>query len=422
MKGPHCLYKGQWGGLLNMAALHPFKALRPAVGEEKSVACMPYDVVSGGEARAICEETPYSFMSVIRSEATLDKGVDEYSDAVYARAYENLTNLEKEHHLVRDEKPCFYVYAETLDSRTQTGIVGCASVEDYVNNVIKKHEFTRAEKEADRIRHISTTRANTGLVFLTHKRNDALKAIIEKTTSAKAPVCDFTNALNVRQQVWVVDNDEDIAAITEIYATIPALYIADGHHRAASSVKAAIALNTEESKHFMCAVFAEDELLVMPYNRVITDKNSLTGDELLMALEHDFEVSPIEGRPCDPTQKGEFNVYVESKWYKLKLYDGRRTGENASQNTDAAVLQRVALAPILGILEPTKDKRISFIGGGNTAEALENAAGAEGVAFMLCPVTVGEVMDVADEDGVMPPKSTWFEPKLMSGLFVHTLD
>ena len=409
--------------------MRPFRALRPADNAAAArVAALPYDVLSAAEARVAVEGNPDSFLHVDKAEIDLDPSVDPYDDAVYARAKENLGALVDRGVLVHDSSACFYLYRQTMDGRSQTGIVGCAAVDDYLDDRIKKHELTRADKETDRIRHVDVLDANTGPIFLAHRPHHGLANLVDRWTTDHAAVYDFT-ADGVRNEVWKVP---DVAANLQIAATftqIPALYIADGHHRCASAVKVAQMrrdqypgyTDDEEFNYFLAVVFPEDELRIMDYNRVVADRAGRTPDELLAALADVVSVGEAQSQAFCPTARHEIGMYLAGSWYPLHVKPELVDESDPVASMDAAWLQTHVLAPLLGIDDPRADQRIDFVGGIRGLDELARRAGTDGVAFALYPVAMGDLFAVADADRIMPPKSTWFEPKLLSGLFVHEL-
>jgi uncharacterized protein (DUF1015 family) len=413
-----------------MAIMKPFKALRPAPGYEEKVAALPYDVMTSDEARDMVKGNPYSFLHIDRAEIDLPPDTDPYSDAVYARARVNLDRMTAEGVFVEDDTPGYYIYRLTMDGRSQAGVVGCASIDDYLEDRIKKHELTRAEKESDRIRHVDTLDANTGPIFLTCRPHAALADVIAECMTG-APLYDFTADDGVGHTVWAVDGGA-AARIRGIFDGIPALYIADGHHRCASAVRVGEKRRAENPAHtgdeeynfFLSVVFPADQLRILDYNRVVTDLNGMDTDGFLLALSANFAVAPYEGEgQPKPAEKHEFGLYVDGRWYRMSALAGIWDDTDPVSRLDVSILQENVLTPLLGIEDPRTDKRIDFVGGIRGLAELERRAREDmKAAFAMYPTTMDDLMDIADAGLIMPPKSTWFEPKLRSGLFIHRLD
>lgn len=413
-----------------MATFKPFKSIRPKDEFAEKVAALPYDVMNSDEAREMVEGNPYSFLHIDKAEIDLPKGTELYSKAVYEKAAANLKKLVDDGICIKDETPCFFIYRQIMNGRSQTGLVGCASIDDYINNIIKKHELTRADKEQDRINHVDTCNANTGPIFLTYKNGDAVKKAIAEWQASNKPVYDFT-ADGVRQTVWVIDDENVNSLISDEFAKIDYLYIADGHHRCASAVKVGLKRReanpdyngTEEFNRFLAVCFPSDELEIMDYNRVIKDLNGMTKDQLLTKISQyfDFEVAP-QGKPFKPEAKHTFGMFVQGRWYKLTAKSGTFDENDPISQLDVSILQNNLISPILGIDDPRTDKRIDFVGGIRGLEELEKRATTDmALAFSMYPTTLDDLMAIADAGLIMPPKSTWFEPKLLSGLFIHEL-
>ena len=391
-----------------MAVVRPFRAIRPKKEFAAQIAALPYDVMNSEEAREVVKGNPLSFLHVDKAEVDLPPETDIYSDAVYAKARENLDALSANGYCLK---------------------VGCVSVDDYLNNVIKKHEHTRADKEADRIRHVDTCDANTGPIFLTYRGREEINRLLAKYT-ATSPEYDFTTPEGVQNTVWVISDDKDIAALCEFFAAVPALYIADGHHRAASAVRVAEMrrkahpgyTGEEEFNYFLAVLFTSDELAIMDYNRVLKDLNGRTVPELLEALDESFIVTPMGKTACRPEKKHTFGLYTAGEWYKLETKPGVVDESDPVARLDVSVLQDKVIAPLFGITDPRTDKRIDFVGGIRGLGELERRANSDmALAFSMYPTTLDDLMAIADAGLVMPPKSTWFEPKLLSGLFIHSL-
>ena len=412
-----------------MSVLKPFRAIRPKKEYAADVAALPYDVMNSEEAREMVKGKPWSFLHVDKAEIDLPEDTYIYDDKVYAKARENLDKLSAEGICVQDAEPRLYIYRQIMNGRAQTGIVGCASIDDYLNNIIKKHELTRADKEADRIRHVDTCDANTGPIFLTYRGKKEIDDVVAKYTATE-PEYDFTTDDGIQNTVWVVDCDDDIKALTEAFADVPYLYIADGHHRAASAVKVGLKRReakpdydgTEEFNFFLAVYFKSDELAILDYNRLIADYNGKTKDELLAELAANFEVEPYAGGAYHPEKKHTFGLYMEEHWYKLTAKDGTFDESDPVGRLDVSILQKNVITPVFGIEDPRTDKRIDFVGGIRGLGELERRCHADmKIAFSMFPTTLDDLMDIADASKIMPPKSTWFEPKLLSGLFIHKL-
>ncbi|HVF92215.1 MAG TPA: DUF1015 family protein [Blastocatellia bacterium] len=409
-----------------MATIHPFQALRPAEAKAREVAAVPYDVVNTSEARALASGNPLSFLHVSRPEIGLPDEADPYSDAVYQRAAENFEKLKAAAPLLVEEAPSLYVYELQMGGHTQTGIAACVSVDEYDSDIIRKHERTRKDKEDDRTRHIITLRAQTGPVFLTYRGRGEIDRIVERTQSA-APLYDITADDRIRHTIRRVA-DDDARALVEEFRAVPLLYIADGHHRAASASRARARLKEENPGHtgneeynfFLTVLFPSDQLRILPYNRVVKDLNGLSPSDFLKAVAEKVDLS--EGAEASPEAKGRAGMYLGGKWYGLDF--SRRAGSlDPIGSLDVSLLQEHVLDPVLGIKDVRTDKRIDFVGGIRGTEALERLVdgGQAAVAFSLYPVTVDQLIAVSDANGIMPPKSTWFEPKLRDGLLSHLI-
>lgn len=410
-----------------MAELKPFSCIRPQEDLVEKIAALPYDVVNRREAKEIVKANPYSFLKIDRAETQLEDCVDIYSDTIYEKARDTLQEMIEDGSFLTEESPCYYIYELTMHGRTQTGIVGCASVDDYLNDRIKKHENTKPEKELDRIRHVDTCSAHTGPIFLAYRKNNRLSQIQEEE-KRKEPLYAFVAEDGIRHRVWKVDEENRIGEIYAIFESIPEIYIADGHHRAASAVKTGLKrrkeagqyTGAEEFNYFLSVLFPDQELMIMDYNRFVHDLNGKSIEEFFKLLEEIFSVEKIGTAAYKPEKKGEIGMYMDHKWYCLTL----RTSDNAkdpSERLDVAQLQKKVLTPILGIEDPKTDSRIEFVGGIRGLSELEKLVDQrEGsVAFAMYPTSMEELFEVADAGLLMPPKSTWFEPKLRSGLFIH---
>lgn len=413
-----------------MAIIRPFSGLRPAPQLAAQVAALPYDVMNAEEAREMAAGNPYSFLHVSRAEIDLPTDVDVHSAEVYEMARANFQALIQNRTLVQDGKPCLYIYAQTMNGRRQIGLVACSSIEDYFNDVIKKHEYTRPEKEQDRIEHMLAVKAHVGPIFLTYKTHDGVKQIINQYISGTS-ANDFTSEDGIRHQLWVIDKDSDIKAISEFFARdIPCTYIADGHHRTASAAKVGQKLREQNRNHtgneeynfFLSVLFPADELAIMDYNRVIKDLNGMSKDELIKGLKDRFEVSEIDAVSAKPMRLHDFAMYLDHQWYRLTARMNTYTIDPIGV-LDVSVLQQNVLEPLFAIIDQRTDKRIDFVGGIRGLGQLEKRvdSGEMAVAFALYPVSLQQLMDIADSGNVMPPKSTWFEPKLRDGLVSHLM-
>ena len=412
-----------------MATLRPFAAIRPSAEKASEVAALPYDVMDSGEARVMTEGHPYSFLRVDRAEVNFPEGQDPYAPEVYEKAASLLRDWLAEGILVREESPCFYIYRLTMDGRAQTGIVGCAAVAEYEDGTIKKHELTRREKEEDRVRHVDTCSANTGPIFLTYRKKEEISAIVAAET-AKKPLYDFTAEDGIGHTVWRVAEEETIRKIAEAFEQVPAFYIADGHHRCASACRVGKMRRGNdpekaagrEDQYFLSVLFPDKELKILGYYRIVRDLNGLTPLSFLLACSTVFSATEEE-EAVVPSRKGEFGLYLDGKWYRLKVRESRTEGLDSVDGLDVSILAKELLSPVLGIGDPRTDPRIDFVGGiRGTAELEKRVNEHGGAAFTLFPVSVDELMRIADDGKIMPPKSTWFEPKLRSGLFIHSLN
>jgi uncharacterized protein (DUF1015 family) len=409
-----------------MSMLYAFRALRPSPESASAVSSVPYDVVSTEEARQIAAGNPLSFLRVTRSEVDLPPDQDPYAPEVYARAKENLAALREKAVLIVDEKPSLYFYRLRMGSHEQTGIAGCFSVDEYEQDVIRKHERTRRDKEDDRTHHILELRAQTGVVFLTYPASSEVDALAGRVTAGE-PLYDFTSADGVRHTVWRGGADVD-PKIISAFARMPALYIADGHHRAASAARARAQLrgrlggtgDAADSSTFIAVAFPDDQVQILAYNRLVKDLAGATPDGLLSALRERFTVR--DGQPA-PARKGDVSMYLAGRWYVIDLAGAEPEDGSRAGSLDVALLQRHVLERVLKIGDVRTDKRIDFVGGARGTKALEEAvsSGRAAVAFSMFPVTVGDLMAISDSGGIMPPKSTWFEPKLRDGLLVHLI-
>ena len=400
----------------------PIRGLRPSPERAEEVVAPPYDVLNTAEARVRAEGRPNSFLHISKPEIDLPEGTDPYDPSVYAKGAENLQRLIDDGVLMREEKPCYYIYRLRWESHVQTGLVFGASVAAYDINRVRKHEFTRPVKEDDRVRQITALNAQTGPVLLTYRADDAVKAIIDET-AAGTPVYDLTADDGIGHTLWVLDDDAKIEQLNQIFDATDALYIADGHHRSASASRVAKENSAESAQYFLSVAFAHDEMKILDYNRVVRDLHGLSADELLAnaAASFDLELSAEAVRPAKPTQ---FGMYVNGQWYRLDVHEELVPSDDPVASLDVSLLHSNLIEPLLGISDPRRDDRIDFVGGMRGLGELEKRvdSGEMAVAFSLYPTTMEALMDVADANEVMPPKSTWFEPKLADGLVSHVLD
>lgn len=411
-----------------MAVVRSFKGIRPVEELASKIAALPYDVMNSEEAREMVEDNKHSFLHVDKAEIDLDPSVDVHDEQVYLKARQNLDRMIEEKEYLQDEKPCLYIYRQIMNGRPQTGLVFCASIDEYLNNDIKKHEFTRADKEQDRINHVNYCDANTGPIFLTYKEDDVASEVIQAWTKRK-PVYNFTSEDGITHIVWVIDNEIIVSEIIDLFKDVKNLYIADGHHRSASAAKVGLMrrkenpnyTGEEEFNYFLAVAFPDNDLMVMDYNRVVKDLNGLSKEELLANLAEKFIITEAN-EAVKPSKKHTFGMFVEEKWYLLEAKDGIYNPEDPIDSLDVAILQKSVLTPILGIEDVRTSDRIDFIGGIRGLKELERRVSKDmKIAFSMYPTEVSDIMSVADIGEVMPPKSTWFEPKLRSGLFVHKL-
>ena len=414
-----------------MAVVRPFRAFRPAKGKEAAIAALPYDVMNRREAAEMVRSNPDSFLCIDRAETQFPDDVDTYADCVYEKAASLLREKMADGTFLQDPAPCYYLYEQTLNGRVQTGIVGCAAIDDYLNGIILRHENTREEKELDRIRHVDTCGAQTGPIFLTYRSRADLDALTARIRAGE-PESDFVSAGDVRNRVFVIDAPDDIEIIRKAFEETQHLYIADGHHRCASAVKVGLKrrqanpdyTGEEEFNYFLSVLFPEKDLMILDYNRVLKSLAGQTPGEVLSRIrEAGFDISEEDsGEPAKPSCKGEFGLYLSEKWYRLnadpRLYPGDPVGD-----LDVSVLQKNILEPVFGILDPRTDPKIDFVGGIRGLHELELRCHTDAVcAFAMYPTSIEELFAVADTGALMPPKSTWFEPKLLSGLFIHEIN
>jgi uncharacterized protein (DUF1015 family) len=413
-----------------MAIIKAFKGYRPRKDIVEKVASPPYDVINTEEARELAKDNPLSFLHVVRSEIDLPEGTDPYDGQVYQKAKENLDGLVTEGILVEDREPSLYLYQQQMGNHKQIGLVACASIEDYENDFIKKHELTRADKEKDRIRHVDTLNANTGPVFLTYPARREIDALVSEQIQTD-PEYHFQTDDSVYHTLWHIKDPKVISQFVDHFAELPALYVADGHHRSASAYKVGMLrkeknpqhTGDEEYNYFLAVLFPGEQLKIMDYNRVVKDLNGLSETEFLAQVKERFAVTEMsEKQQYKPEKKHTIGMYFAGKWYKLTPKDGTYTPDDPVKSLDVAILMDNLLSPILNIGDPRKDKRIDFVGGIRGLNELEKRVNqGEAVAFAMYPTSVKDLMEIADSGEIMPPKSTWFEPKLKSGMIVHFL-
>lgn len=413
-----------------MATIRPFPALRPIPEKAADVAALPYDVYNREEAVKVAYGDYDTFLRVDRPEITMDPRIDIHDPAVYRQAVRNLNRLIDRGIMIQDDTPCLYLYELVMEGRSQTGLVCCVSIDEYRDNTIKKHEKTRSDKEVDRTQHVDALNANTGPIFLTYRHLKDIDRVINRLKS-DSPEVDFTSEDNITHRIWVIEKEKDIAALVSAFEKVPELYIADGHHRSASAVHVGQMRREEhpdysgeeEFNYFLAVAFPDNQLQIMDYNRVVKDLNGLSVETFLDKVKENFEVRKIARGIYRPKGKAEFGMYLDGFWYQLKAKEGSYPTEDPLESLDVAILQNNLLEPILGIEDPRTDCRIDFVGGIRGLEELERRVSEDmRVAFAMFPTDISELMAIADADALMPPKSTWFEPKLRSGLFIHYLE
>lgn len=413
-----------------MAVVRPFKGIRPTKELVDKVAALPYDVMNTEEAREMVKGNPYSFLHVDKAQIDLPASTNQYDEIVYNTAKGNLDKMRADGTYIQDGAPCMYVYRQIMDGRIQTGIVGCTSIDDYMNNIIKKHENTRAEKEKDRINHVDHCNANTGPIFLTYRNVGEIDEIVAKYTTGE-PEYNFVSEDGISHIIWVIDNASDVKRLEDLFRGVDYLYIADGHHRAASAVNVGKMrretnkdyTGEEEFNFFLSVIFPADDLYIMDYNRVVKDLNNNSSEEFLAKVNEKFHVEEYVGEgQYKPEGKAMVGMYLDGKWFKLTAKEGTYDPADPVKSLDVSILQENVLTPILGIDDPKTSDRIDFVGGIRGLGELERRV-ADGmkVAFAMYPTSIEELMNIADAGKLMPPKSTWFEPKLRSGIFVHEL-
>lgn len=408
-----------------MAIIRPFRAVRPQKELVSQIAALPYDVYNRKEAKEVVKNDTYSFLNIDRPETQFEEDYDMYAPEVYKKAHDMLIWQIEKGYFLEEDRPCYYIYELTMNGRTQTGIVGCASIDDYENAVIKKHENTRADKELDRIRHVEACSAQTGPIFLAYRKNNDISNVIAKVKEEDA-VYDFTSNDGIRHRVWVINASEKVDIIRDAFSKVNEIYIADGHHRCASAVKVGLKkreenpsfTGDEEFNFFLSVLFADEELMIMDYNRVVKTMNGMTNSEFMEKLSKVFIIKEL-GERAKPANKGEFTMFFDDKWYLLCIKDEKRT-DDPVEGLDVSLLQNYVLEPLFGIIDPKTDRNIDFVGGIRGLDELERRVHDDSkVAFCMYPTSIQELFAVADNHMLMPPKSTWFEPKLRSGIFIH---
>ncbi len=408
-----------------MAVIRPFECVRPGERVADRVAALPYDVYNRQEACEVVKKEPLSFLKIDRAETQFDASVDTYAPQVYQKAKELLEKAIADGTFITDTDRCYYIYELTMDGRSQTGIVACASIDDYQNNVIKKHENTRADKELDRITHVDTCSAQTGPIFLAYRANQVIDKEVDKVKQSPS-IYNFVSDDGIRHQVWKIADKAAVENIKNAFEKIDSIYIADGHHRAASAVKVGLKrrknnpdyTGEEEFNYFLSVLFPDEQLMILPYNRVVKDLNGYTKEQFMEKIAQNFDITESDGQVM-PDNKGTFGMYITGKWYRLTAKK-EIMSEDPVDGLDVAILQNNLLEPVLGIHDPKTDSRIDFVGGIRGLDELEKRCNEDCVlAFSMYPTSIKELFDVADAGKLMPPKSTWFEPKLRSGLFIH---
>ena len=413
-----------------MPKVTPFQGIRPTPSLASHIAVLPYDVYSRKEACEEVKKEPLSFLKIDRAETQFSDDISTYDPKVYQKACELLKEEIENGHFIKDETPCYYIYELIMDGRSQTGIVACSDIDDYLSGIIKKHENTREEKEIDRINHVDITNAHTGPIFLAYRSRSEINRIVESCKETLPVLYDFTSKDNITHKAWCISDDATIKELENLFAQIPCTYIADGHHRCASAVKVGLKRRAEhpdytgdeEFNRFLSVLFPDDQLSILPYNRVVKDLNGYSEEDFMKAVEAaGFHISCMKKEPVSPKEKGSFGMFLNGNWYLLKA-DESLLSSDPVEGLDVSVLQNHLLAPILGIGDPRIDKRIDFVGGIRGLAELEKRVSEDmKIAFSMYPTSIDELLDVAEAGLLMPPKSTWFEPKLRSGLFIHSL-
>lgn len=411
-----------------MAIIKPFKAYRPVKELASKIAALPYDVMDSEEAREMVKDNEYSFLHVDRGEINLPEDIDMYAPIVYETSRDKLNKMINDGLYIQEDKPCFYIYRQIMNGRGQTGLVSCASIDDYMNDIIKKHEKTRSDKELDRINHVDYCDAHTGPIFLTYRDNVEISEIINEWTNNE-PLYDFVSEDGNGHVIWIIDAEETINTLSNLFGSVQYLYIADGHHRTASAAAVGIKRRKENPNYtggegfnyFLTIAYPDSELEVLDYNRSVKDLNGLSKEEYLRKVEESFIITK-SSEPVKPNEKHTFGMYLDKEWFLLQVRDGIYDENDPTDRLDVSILQNNILSPILGIDDPTKSKKISFIGGIRGLKELERRANKDmKVSFSMYPTTIDDIMSIADAGLIMPPKSTWFEPKPRSGIFIHKI-
>lgn len=412
-----------------MANVKPFPCIRPAKELASRIAALPYDVYSRAEAKQEIKDQPLSFLRIDRAETNFDDDVDIYDPRVYDKARELLDGMIDDGSFLSDDEKCYYIYELVMEGRSQTGLVACSSIDDYLKGVIKKHENTREDKEIDRIKHVDTCNAQTGPIFLAYRSQKVINQVVDKVKT-EDPIYYFTAADGIGHHVWKISDSDQITSIEDAFSNIDEIYIADGHHRTASAVKVGLKrrkenpdyTGSEEFNSFLSVLFPHDQLKILPYNRTVMDLNGYSSDEFIDKLKLSFDLMETGNRPYEPKEKGEFGMFLDGSWYRLKAKAEILNSTDPVKSLDVSILQEYLLDPILGINDPRTDNRIDFIGGIRGLKELEKRVSTDmQVAFSMYPTSIDELFAVSDAEKLMPPKSTWFEPKLRSGLFIHSL-
>lgn len=413
-----------------MSQIRPFRGLRPLPELAAKIASLPYDVMDTEEAREILQDNPLSFLSVTKSEATMPKGTQAHSAEVYQKAKDNLEKYISSGQMKIDEKPCYYLYRQEMNGHVQVGLVACASVQEYRDNIIKKHELTRHDKEQDRVDHITVTKAQTGAVFLTCRNRKEIDEFTAGIMKKQSPAYDFAADDGIKHTLYVIDADEDVAEVTRLFAEVPVMYIADGHHRSAAAMRVADAMSkrpghtgSEEYNYFLSVIFPDNMMLILDYNRVVKDLCGRSEEEFIEKIKEKFVVEDISSEQKKPSKLHQFGMYLGGKWYSLFAKPGIYDDKDPVGCLDVTVLQENVLAPLLAINDPRTDERIAFIGGIRGLGELEKKvnSGEYKVAFAMYPTSMDQLMEIADAGMIMPPKSTWFEPKLRDAMVVHLI-